>query len=292
MARYIEPASYNPDSTGAPLVNGKLFFFKSGTNTQLATFKDEDLSIPNTHPILIPANGTTPNIFFIGSAKVVKTADDLITNEIGKQISSIDPVGGEKELGDFTLWDTTVTYDLNDIAEGSTGEFYISLSNANQANDPTTNEDKWELFKLLGVWNTNITYSIGDVVLSTLGNLWKSLTATAANDPETDDGTNWSVAINGQWVNKSLAFTVFAGKKYQIDASGGAVDAPLKTAYVIGDEIIVHNESISTNTVRLTNTALTIKGPDGTVTSSDNLVLDPGATAHLVAKTTTILEAV
>jgi len=292
MARYENPTPQYLDGAGNPFVNGQLFFFKSGTNTQLTTFKDELESIPNTHPVDLDAAARTPNIFFSGSAKVIFVADDLSTGEIGKQIFERDPVGGEKELGDFTLWDTTVTYDLNDIVEGSDGEFYKSLSNANQANDPLTNEDKWELFKLIGVWNTNITYSIGDVVLSTVGNLWKALTATAANDPETDDGVNWIEAISNPWINKSSAFTVLAGKMYQIDASGGAVDAPLKAAYVVGDVIIVHNESISTNLVRLTNTALTIKGPSGTVTSSDNLVLEAGDTAHLVAKTTTILEAV
>jgi len=290
MARYENPVPQYLDGAGNPLVNGKLFFFKSSTNTQLVTFKDEAESIPNTHPVLLDAAARTPNIFFSGSAKVVFVADDLSTGETGKQIFERDPVGGEKELGDFTLWDTAVTYDLNDIVEGSDGNFYKSLSNANQANDPLTNADKWELFKLLGVWNTNITYAINDVVLSTVGNLWKALTATAANNPETDDGTNWSVAIDGQWVNKSLAFTVFAGKKYQIDASGGSVDAALKSAYVVGDSIVVHNESISTNTVRLTNTALTIKGAGSTATSSDNIVIKAGRTAILIAKTTTILE--
>lgn len=190
------------------------------------------------------------------------------------------------------MWDAVVTYDENDLVEGSDGEFYKSLTNGNAGNDPTLTPEEWEQVNFLGVWNTNITYKIGDVVQSSIGNLWKALTATTANDPETDDGTNWAVAINGQWVNKSTAFTVFAGKKYQIDASGGSVDAPLKTAYAVGDVIIIHNESISTNLVRLTNTALTIKGVGDTITSSDNLVLEPGNTAHLVAKTTTILEAV
>ena len=279
MSRFIDPSpQYRP--------NSKLFFFRSGTNSQLTTYKDQFETIANTHPVLTDSLGVVPNIFFSGSAKLI------VLDENDVQYIERDPISGEVELGEFNLWDTVVDYDKNDIVEGSDGNFYKSLSNGNVANDPITSADKWELFKLIGVWNTNITYSVGDVVLSTTGNLWKALTAAAGNDPETDDGTNWSVAINGQWINKSSAFTVFAGKSYQIDASGGAVDAPLKTAYVIGDEIIVHNESISTNTVRLTNTALTIKGPLGTVTSSDNLVLDPGATAHLVAKTTTILEAV
>lgn len=102
---------------------------------------------------------------------------------------------------------------------------------------------------------------------------------------------NYANLVAG-WLNKSSAFNIESGEKYQIDGSGGSVDAVLSTSYLVGSVIIVHNESISTNTVRLTNTALTIKGVGGTVTNSDNLVLEPGDTAHLVAKTTTILEVI
>ena len=142
------------------------------------------------------------------------------------------------------------------------------------------------------MWNTNITYAIGDVVQTTNGNLWASITATAGNDPSTDDGTNWSSAIDEQWVNKSAAFTVFAGRSYQIDASSGAVDAALKTAYVVGDVIIVHNESISTSTVQLTNASLTINGTTGVISPGTPLELEPGNSVQMVAKTTTTLEVV
>lgn len=136
-------------------------------------------------------------------------------------------------------------------------------------------------------------YRLGAAVKTTDGSLWRSvIAANLNNDPLTDDGTKWLPGFSNPWLNKSGAFTIEAGKMYQIDGSGGTVDGALKTSYVVGDVIIVHNESISTNLVRLTNTALTIKGPGGTVTSSDNLELDPGDTAHLVAKTPTILEVV
>ena len=281
MARFVSPITdIKP--------NGSLRFFKSGTNTQLITYKDEAETPGLENPAIVPvlANGNVQNIFFSGSAKVI------YLDEFDVQYAERDPVGGEKELGDFTLWDTTVTYDLNDIVEGSNGKFYISLSNSNQGDDPTTTPTKWSEIRFIGVWNTNVTYSIGDVVQTSGGNLWKALTATAGNDPDTDAGTNWQPAVDNQWLNKSAAFNIVAGKMYQIDGSVGAVDAALATSYAVGDTITVHNESISVNTVRLTNTALTIKGAGDIITSSDNLVLAPGDTAHLVAKTTTILEVV
>ena len=120
----------------------------------------------------------------------------------------------------------------------------------------------------------------------------ESINSYNSNDPETDDGTNWVEAFKNPWIMKSPAFNIKAGKRYQIDASGGAVDAALAASYTIGDEIIVHNESISTNTVRLTNTALTIKGPIGTITTADNLELEPGDTVHIAMKTILIGEVV
>ena len=281
MSRFVSPITdIKP--------NGSLRFYKSGTNTILVTYKD-DIETPGLeNPTVVPvlANGNVQNVFYSGSAKVV------YLDEFDVQYAERDPVGGERELGDFTLWDTTVTYDLNDIVEGSDGKFYISLASGNQGNDPLTIATKWNEIRFLGLWNTNITYAIGDIVQTTTGNLWKALASQAANDPSADDGTNWRPAIDEQWVNKSAAFNIVAGKKYQIDASGGAVDAALAASYVVGDSIIVHNESISTNLVRLTNTALTIKGAGDTVTTADNLELAAGDTAHLVAKTTTILEVV
>jgi len=279
MARFVNPIT---DLKAL----GSIFFFKAGTDSPLTTFADDLESIPNPTQIDVDANGNLPNIFFSGSARV------KYLDEFGQQYNSRDPVGGDRELGDFTLWDTQVIYDLNDIVE-RTNKFYKSLSNANQSNDPVLTPDKWEEIRFIGVYNINITYVVGDIAQTIDGNLWKSLIAVNLNnDPSTDTGVNWISAMDGQWVNKSAAFPIIAGKKYQIDASGGAVDAPFAASYLVGDVIIVHNESISTNLVRLTNSTLTIKGVGDTVTSSDNLELEPGDTAHLVAKTTTILEAV
>ena len=279
MPRFISPIT-----DIKPL--GYIQFFDSNTNADKITYKDELESIANPLQIPVDTNGNLPNIFFSGSASVI------YVDQFDQQYYARNPVGEEIGLGNFTAWSNVVSYDLNDIVIGSDDEFYKSLTNANQGNDPTTSEVNWEQINFIGVWNTNITYNVGEIVQTNNGNLWKALTATSGNDPSADDGTNWAISIDAQWVNKSAAFTVFAGKQYQIDGSGGAVDAALKIAYAVGDVITVHNESISTSLVRLTNTALTIKGPKGTITSADNLELAPGDTVRLVAKTTTILEVV
>lgn len=274
--------------------NGSLRFFKSGTNTELVTFKDELETIENPTIVPVLANGNVGNIFYQGSAKVI------YLDEFDVQYAERDPVGGETELGNFTLWETTVTYDINDIVKGSDGEFYKSLTNANIANDPTTTPTSWENIRFIGVHNTNVTYSIGDVVQTTNGNLWKALTATAGNNPSTDDGTNWLPAIDGAklpeiialtWITKAANFTAISGESYNIDGSANTVDVTMPTL-VIGDSFTFHNETASTFKVQILNPSTTINGPSGVIAAGTDIELAPGDSVQLVAISTSILEIV
>ena len=295
MARSINPVPQYFDNAGKVLI-GLMRYSKSQTNSLLELFADPLHNTKIANPVPLDAAGRLPNVDFDGSAKQ-QLFSAVEVNGVLKEDKLIwerDPVSAENVTGDFALYDNLITYNLNDIVEGTDGKFYISLSAANQGNDPVTpSPTRWSEIRFIGVYNASESYSTGDVVQEADGLMWRSLIDTnLGNTPSSDDGTKWVPVVINPWIPKSAAFDVLANKKYQIDASAGAVDAPLKTAYAVGDDIQVHNESISTNTVRLTNTALTIKGPGGTITSSDNLVLEPGDTFHAAAKTTTILEVV
>ena len=196
MARYTNPVPQYLDGSGDPIVNGKLTFYKSGTTSPLITYADNLLSTPNTNPVLLDAAGRAPNIFFDGAARVVCTYDDLLTGELGKQLFDKDPVSGESGFEPFGLWDAQIIYGQFDIVRGSDGEFYQSLSNDNQGNDPTLTATKWKQVNFIDVWNTNVSYSVGDIVQTTDGNLWKSVQAQSGNNPIVDDGTNWKPAVN------------------------------------------------------------------------------------------------
>jgi hypothetical protein len=207
MARFISPITDMKP-------NGSLRFFKSGTNTTLITYKDELESIQNPTIVPVLPNGNVENVFYQGSAKVI------YLDEFDQQYAERDPVGGEKELGAFVLWDTTVTYDANDIVLGSDGLFYKSLTNANTANDPTTTPTEWEEIRFIGMWNINVVYAIGEVTQTSNGNLWKAKTATAGNDPSTDDGTNWLPAIDGAKVPEVIALEVKVGTANELSGGG------------------------------------------------------------------------
>ena len=190
MARFVSPIT-----DMKPL--GHLLFYKSKTNTELVTYKDELETIENTTQVAVNADGNVANVFFSGSAKV------KYFDQFGVQYAERDPVGGSKELGNFSLWSADVIFDENDLVTGSNGSYYKSLVNDNQDNDPVLNAGSnasWEEVTFTGVWNSNITYDVGDISKTTTGNLWKAATATAGNDPEADDGTNWLPAIDGSKV--------------------------------------------------------------------------------------------
>lgn len=294
LARFINPVpEYLP--------NSKLFFKKSGTNTQLVTYADQEENIPNPDPVLCDAAGNTPNVFFSSLAKLI------VLDENNVQYIERDPVGGEKELGDFTLWDSVVIYDKNDIVEGSDGGFYISLGNGNQGNDPIIDDgSNWIKINLLEYYSDNKNYSFGDLVRLADGDLYKSLTNNnIGNEPSIDSGVNWLPAINGSklpeiislenfntWSNPETAdFAAIARKSYQIDGSASTVDITLP-ALVIGDSFVLHNLITSTNKVQILNPDYTIKGNGGDILAGTDIELEPGDSVQLIAKTTLILSIV
>lgn len=288
MARFTNPINRYWTNAGAVLAFGTVEFLQSSIGTRLAIFSDAEMSTPAANPQTLDATGRLSEVFFEG------IADVLARNEAGVLQDQDDPVGGEQTTGEFALWNALITYVVGSFVKGSNGAFYISLVNPNVNNNPTSpSPSSWTEIRFVGVYNASETYSIGDVVQDSVGDLWKSLVNSNLNNPPTvDAGANWEKATTNLWINKSSAFNILANKRYSIDASGGSVDAALPTTVTVGKVITVHNESVSTNTVRLTNTALTIKGPNGTVTTADNLELDAGDTAQLVAITSTILEVV
>lgn len=196
MARYINPVPGLPYPPG-----GKLFFYKSGTNELLTgLFADELETIAQENPVTLGADGSTPNVFYSGSARVVLQDAPVTCGGTGEQIWERDPVGGERNLANFELWDAVVIYGQNDIVEASNGKFYISLVNGNQGNDPTllpNNNPNWTEIRFVDVWNAQESFAVGNVAQTNDGLLWTSITSpNLGNNPATDNGTNWMPAVD------------------------------------------------------------------------------------------------
>jgi len=189
MARFGDFDQYLDDA-GDPLVEGKLYFYESGTTTPKTTYADINNSIPNTNPVLLSAAGRQPNIFFDGVAKVILTDNDDV------QIAVRDPAGETgTDFGDE--WVATKIYNAVDVVLGSDGTYYRSLINGNQNNNPVTTTGSWTLLYSVE-WNAGITYSTGDVV--TYGSQqYQSLQNSNLNQNPSTQAAYW-VGLSFAWL--------------------------------------------------------------------------------------------
>ena len=185
MSRFANPTTQYLDDAGNPLVSGKLYFFESDTDTPKATYADVNLSIANTHPVILTGSGRVPNIFFDGTARVKLTDSDDV------QIFDKDPVGGDDAGGNFDEWSPLVLYSENSIVQGSDDNFYISFTSGNEGNDPTTTPTEWQQIEFINIWNTNVIYDIGDTVKASDNLFYIARTEPNQGNDPTSSPTDW-----------------------------------------------------------------------------------------------------
>ena len=68
------------DNSGNPLSGGKLYSYSAGTTTNLNTFSDSDLSVPNANPVILDAGGRA-TVYLSASSykfKLTSSGDDVI----------------------------------------------------------------------------------------------------------------------------------------------------------------------------------------------------------------------
>ena len=75
------------------------------------------------------------------------------------------------------------------------------------------------------MWDTNITYPIGTVVQTDNGDLWKSAAAQSGNAPDSDDGTNWKLAV----AINPVVDPIVAATNTVIPQTGGGLLTALRT---------------------------------------------------------------
>jgi len=190
MSRFINPVTQYGDSALDPLIDGKLFFFESGSATLKDIFSDVNESIPLANPVILTGDGSVPNIFYSGSARVKLTDRDEV------QRWDRDPVGGDSGAGNnFSDWNNLTIYSIPDYVIGSDSNIYCSFINNNQSNDPVSSPAAWEQVEFIGIFNLNITYAINDIVKASDGNLYRSIAGgNIGNDPIST--ADWTAAVD------------------------------------------------------------------------------------------------
>lgn len=90
MATLYNPSVVQPqNSSGVPLAGAKLFFYQTGTTTEITVYQDDDLSSPRTNPVISSASGIFPPIYLRETEfkVVLKDASDVT-------IQTVDPAYG------------------------------------------------------------------------------------------------------------------------------------------------------------------------------------------------------
>lgn len=205
MALYTNPVPQYLDSAGKPYVDGKLYYYVSGSNTPQETYADANLSIANANPVPLQADGRVPKIFLKPAVyNVVLTGTDSVSGEL-VQAWQRDSVGAEKADGAFGVWNSLTLYGQNDIVQGADGNFYISISNDNQNNDPVSSPAYWTQIKFNRVWNSNETYNTNAIVQGSDGFIYVSITDGNLNNNPVTDSVNWKASSKIDVPNVILA---------------------------------------------------------------------------------------
>ena len=139
MSRYSNPTVLVQDANGKPITGAKTYFYETGTVTLKDVYSDSALSTTQANPVISLAGGYLPDIYLDGLYKVVQNDENDVS-----LWPSLDPVG-DAAGGQFDLWLSDNSYSINEIVLGSDGEYYISLVNANQGNEPSTSPVQWQL---------------------------------------------------------------------------------------------------------------------------------------------------
>ena len=121
--------------------------------------------------------------------------------------------------------------------------------------------------------------------------LLNNLANVALSEPAPGNA-DWTFSSGTRWVTPYTASaTLAANSQNTIIATSGAADMTLPTL-VTNDFIVLHNSPASTQTVRLMNSAYTIRGEVGSISAGDNIVMLAGEIIHLKAVSGSILEVV
>ena len=188
MSRFGSLGTQYFDDAGDPLIDGLVYFYQPNSTTDKDTFADVSLTIPNTNPVLLTGAGRQPNIFFNGSASAI------LTTASGVQIEDRDPVGGDQAEAAFSDWNASTIYNSPDIVVGSDDAFYLSITNGNEGNDPTSSATNWTQIRFIRVWNVNETYGAQQIVEGSDGLLYSAVTGSNLGNDPTTDPANWKGA--------------------------------------------------------------------------------------------------
>lgn len=280
--RFINPRPQYLLNDGSLLPNGLMNFYENDSLIRKDTFSDVNESNKNENPVPLNADGSVPNIFYAGTARLILTFDEGAGPQ---QRFDVDGVGAFGSGSAFDIWNSIVEYEDGALVEASDGEYYRSLQNNNTANDPTVSPAFWEQVNFIRTWNTNVTYGTDTIVIASNGLIFRSLQAANLGNDPLSSPTFWGTPVAFVDLN-ILGDLSFAATELTIAAGSVAAET---SHHTIDTEADAASDDLDTITVagvadfsvlylRLENAArvVTLKDNTGNIQTKNNedIILD------------------
>ena len=216
----------------------------------------------------VPSRSQSPDDF--------ADAADLMVSEFNDVIASQDTLSGQ-----INAESTTINGYSTAASASATAAANSATAAASDAN-----------FK--GNWSSRSgAYLKGISVLNNRAywRLLNDVSNIALSEPSPTNA-DWAFSSGTRWVTPYTASaTLSANSMNTVIATSASADMAIPTL-VTNDFIVLQNSPASTQTVRLMNSAYTIRGDAGSVSSGTNLILLAGEVIHLKAVSGSILEVV
>lgn len=245
-ARYSNPVPQYSDINGVPFAGGKLQFFDTGTTTPKDVFSDAAGTISLGNELTLDGSGNVPDFFGEGNYRVRQLDSALV-----QQFERDDVIIQSPQSAQLSAWDIATTYSINDLVQGTDGEYYISVTNSNLGNNPVTDLVNWSEVTFLAVWNPNVTYSAQNIVIGSDGNIYRSITNSNLNNDPISSPAEWAAAINTSALNIVLPQGYKNDLRVTINVSDSAhdVDFQVGVAKDIADTLDIKFTSILTKRI-------------------------------------------
>lgn len=200
-------------------------------------------------------------------------------------------------LGGLGLFRTQVN-DAGEYVEGKASE---SESSANAASISAANAASSEQIALAasniqGRWE-DIAPSIEGTKGETFfhkGGYWALLVDVvdvALTEPSSSN-PDWGFISRPNWCAKvTQSMTLHENCKFNAEAIGGGIDLTLPTMEV-GDYVVIRNSIVSDSNVRVVNNGYTIQAKYATLSTNDNIIVEPDDNCYLLCSGVNILEIV
>ncbi len=236
MSRYVNARPVVTDINGDPIVGAKKFFFEiSGGNIPKTIYKDRELLIPHTNPVISDPNGRYVGIFLDGL--YLEEQQDNSGTATGYDGVTLwtEEVGNLPQATEWGLYNVSKEYSATSIVTYN-NKYYKSRINNNIGNTPSVSSVAWSEVNISEFWNFSKAYDKGDTVIGSDGFNYISTTDNnSANDPISS--LNW---ITNTRKMRTAIDTDSSEDRMRV------VFSPPYTVLKDGDEIIVR--SLARNT--------------------------------------------